>query len=275
MSTTNSDFYNINIAVSMSFLFYKYVDKNKILFISAIWIIWSIWVIYNIFIQKHDVNLGDNIPYLNSNILFSSNVTDNKKIYDFVAAENIKTKIESTDNNNTNDKNIKNMYFTYFENLFFKATNKMKDFAVNETTSVSIVTQELLDKIHTMSNVIDNQFSFNKKIYTISGVDTLLVDLSEDIEDYLNHKYKGFQIKLNTNFGVHKLKVSLKEKDDDIISDITTETQGNTCEICKVNKKIMAINCGHIFCWSCLDSIQNQNCPKCSAHISKKLRVFL
>jgi hypothetical protein len=53
------------------------------------------------------------------------------------------------------------------------------------------------------------------------------------------------------------------------------EVDFKLCSICFFNERDVAINCGHLFCPSCLDQLPESNCPICRVEIKQKLKIFL
>lgn len=70
-----------------------------------------------------------------------------------------------------------------------------------------------------------------------------------------------------------KSKVLSKEEEDDKDVEKTY-----SCTICfEQNKQWMSLNCGHVLCGDCLDSIRNANnqCPHCRQTIVSFCKIFL
>jgi hypothetical protein len=53
------------------------------------------------------------------------------------------------------------------------------------------------------------------------------------------------------------------------------EVDFKLCSICFLNERDVAINCGHLFCPSCLEQLPEKNCPICRIEIKQKLKIFL
>jgi hypothetical protein len=62
--------------------------------------------------------------------------------------------------------------------------------------------------------------------------------------------------------------------DDDAFTPRLTPRNTNKCDICMSNQKDTALNCGHVYCASCLER-SIHNCPACRKHITSKMRIYV
>ncbi len=55
---------------------------------------------------------------------------------------------------------------------------------------------------------------------------------------------------------------------------IPTDIEHLQCNICHINTKNVAFNCGHLVCGCCVQKV-GKNCPHCRKEIHSRTEIFL
>jgi len=68
------------------------------------------------------------------------------------------------------------------------------------------------------------------------------------------------------------IEISIKKPKKEEQKLLESENEFDRCPICKIYKKNIALNCGHLFCAECS---KNTNCGMCNKVVSQRLQIYL
>jgi len=134
---------------------------------------------------------------------------------------------------------------------------------VDEENTESIFKKPSLISFNNYSGLFENLFKYD--LSSLQDISNQL--LNQHFQQYVG---KGYKI----NFEKDEIKISL---DEDLINEKLYNCEECSdsnllCNICKIYKKNIALNCGHLFCPKCCSSA---NCFICSQKIEYKTKIYL
>jgi hypothetical protein len=145
-----------------------------------------------------------------------------------------------------------------------------------EKTILNVITQSIENKIATC--VLKKPSIFDLTLF-FENDDVLKYYSGSFVQETINEILSDHFVKYETNgykvvFVDDLVKINI---DQDEIYEIENNCEKTTelnllCDICKLYKKNIAINCGHIFCPKCCDT---EICYVCNAQIFKKIKIYM
>lgn len=163
-----------------------------------------------------------------------------------------KSELRTCKNNMNNINKELGNYGVFLENI-----NNLK----KSTETTNKIYDNLLLKSDTI--LIKNRSSLTKNFY-LSEKEILINDLKNEIEQKIENLKEEFS--KNLNFIVRFKQLLLKASPDEKIK--------NYCNICATNKINICVNpCGHTFCQSCADKMNN--CGMCRGNIISKIKLYI
>lgn len=163
----------------------------------------------------------------------------------------------------------------------------------NKELSVNKKNMENIDvKLKKYEDFLENVNNLNKSIEATKKIYNNLLSKSNDIEIsnktmFMNNTFRAEKdlsietLKEEINYKIQDLKEEYAKNMNSVVrfrkllmKTSPQEIKINICSVCATNKINICINpCGHVFCLSCTDKMNN--CGMCRGTISSKIKVYL
>lgn len=145
---------------------------------------------------------------------------------------------------------------------------------------------KIYDKLfHNKLNIIKTDFNFNTTIEdeiemfksTNTDVDNITIkmklEMSLEEQQINSNKLSQTVIDIVSPEQLLNLFNMIPNNEKKKISSF--EKEENICKVCLVNKQTHVLdNCGHVFCYRCLNHIQNKLCPCCKTKFGKFIKLY-